>query len=557
MLTNLDAVEFETCTIGPLVLTTPVLRKLGLREIVDRHCPIAERADMGHGLVAELLVQCRLTEPTALYDMPEWATRYGITGLYPALAAAGQLNDDRVGRLLDVLYAQRAVIWGELIGRAARLYGVEFRRLHADSAPIKFAGAFAEQADIAGVPRLEPGYNPQGEWVQQLKLFALATGDGGLPVWFEALNGGAGDSPQYVPQFAAFCEHARLATLLPLHEVIVIGDRKMPTVENQLAWLRLGVSYIGPVTMQETHRETLRELLQAGQTWRELPYVAQRDAKKERSERTVYAGLSHTVHMTDPESGIQYAVRHLYIRSSALATHAAQRRQVEMSAIEREIQRIQKLVNKYDYTTPEIIVQRVQQKAFKKRAAQRYFTLEVRVHTDRPTAPLELCYTLDHASVRQEAELDGVYLVVAGGAVASWEDAAVFQEWKGQYKVEHCFRLTNQLFLVGPLFLKSATRIASLLFLIMVGCLVAGLLERQVRQALSARQEPIRGLMPEGRDTLRPTIRRILKAFAQYSLVIVRNQAGVIVAQQFAKLNAVQEQILQVLEIAHPAAVFG
>ena len=83
---------------------------------------------MGHGLVAELLVQCRLTEPTALYDMPEWATRYGITGLYPALTAAGQLNDDRVGRLLDVLYAQRAVIWGELIGRAARLYGVDFRR---------------------------------------------------------------------------------------------------------------------------------------------------------------------------------------------------------------------------------------------------------------------------------------------------------------------------------------------------------------------------------------------------------------------------------------------
>jgi len=557
MLTNLDDVEFETCTIGPLVLTTPVLRKLGLREIVDRHCPIAEQADMGHGLVAELVVQCRLTEPTALYDMPEWATRYGITGLYPALTAAGQLNDDRVGRLLDVLYAQRAVIWGELIGRAARLYGVEFRRLHADSAPIKFAGAFAEQAAVEGVPCLEPGYNPQGEWVQQLKLFALATGDGGLPVWFEALNGGAGDSPQYVPQFEAFCEHARLASWLPLHEVIVIGDRKMPTVENQLAWLRLGVSYIGPVTMQETHRETLRDLLKAGQTWRELPYVAQRDAKKERSERTVYAGLSHTVQVTDPESGIQYLVRHLYIRSSALATHAAQRRQAEMTAIEREIQRIQQLVNKYDYTTPEIIAQRVQQKAFKKRAAQRYFALEVRVHTDRPTAPLELCYTVDHARVRQEAELDGVYLLVAGGAVASWEDAAVLQEWKGQYKVEHCFRLTNQLFLVGPLFLKTAARIASLLFLIMVGCLVAGLLERQVRQALTARQEPIRGLMPEGRDTLRPTIPRILKAFAQYSLVIVRNQAGVIVTQQFGKLNAVQAQILQVLEMAHPAAVFG
>jgi hypothetical protein len=43
-------------------------------------------------------------------------------------------------------------------------------------------------------------------------------------------------------KFEAFCEHAQLATLLPLDEVIVLGDRKVPTEENQLAWLRLNVA---------------------------------------------------------------------------------------------------------------------------------------------------------------------------------------------------------------------------------------------------------------------------------------------------------------------------
>jgi hypothetical protein len=122
-------------------------------------------------------------------------------------------------------------------------------RLHADTASIKFAGLFADQPEDERVPRLEPGYNPQGEWVQQLKLFALAAGDGGLPVWFGALGGGGGDSASYVPQFEVFCHHAQLATLLPLDQVIVLGDRKMPTEEDQLAWLRLGVGYIGPTTM--------------------------------------------------------------------------------------------------------------------------------------------------------------------------------------------------------------------------------------------------------------------------------------------------------------------
>ena len=557
MIATLDDVEFETRMIGPLVLTTPVLRQLGLTEIIDRFCPVAEQADMGHGTVAEMVVQCRLTEPLALYDMPDWAERYGMAALYDVLERAEQLNDDRIGRMLDAIYDRRAVIWGELAGRAARAYGLDLSRLHADTAPIKFAGLFADQPEEEGVARLEPGYNPQGEWGQQLKLFALAAGDGGLPVWFDALSGGEGDGPNYVPQFEAFCEHAQLATLLPLDEVIVLGDRKMPTEENQLAWLRLNVGYIGPTTMQDHHLQVLRELLAAGQGWTELPYVAQRDADKKREERTVYEGLGHTVTLTDSESGNDYPVRHLYIRSSALAQHAAKRRRAEMAAIEAEIQRIQGLVNKYDYKTPEVVARRVQQKAFKKRQAQRYFEIQVVVREEQPEAAFELSYTVDREQVLQDAELDGVYLLVAGGPAARLDDASLLQEWKGQYKVEHCFRLTNQLFLVGPVFLKTPRRIASLILLIMVGCLVAGLIERQVRRVLAERQKPIRGLMPEGRDNLRPTIPRILKAFAHYSIIHVRRSDGTILGRQFAKLDAVQEQILDLLGFPCPAEEFG
>jgi hypothetical protein len=50
MATQLHEVEFETRTIGPLVLTTPVLRRLGFREMVNRHGPIAEQAELDHGV---------------------------------------------------------------------------------------------------------------------------------------------------------------------------------------------------------------------------------------------------------------------------------------------------------------------------------------------------------------------------------------------------------------------------------------------------------------------------------------------------------------------------
>jgi len=161
-------VEFETRTIGPLVLTTPFLRRLGLREVVNQLCPVAEQAHLDHGLVAELMVQCRLSAPQALYEMPSWATRYDIAALYPDIKDGNQLNDDRVGRLLDSMYPRRAMIWGEVIARAAQAYAIDLSRLHADTMPIKFAGLFAQQSGDETVPRLEPGYNPQGEWVQQL-----------------------------------------------------------------------------------------------------------------------------------------------------------------------------------------------------------------------------------------------------------------------------------------------------------------------------------------------------------------------------------------------------
>jgi len=164
--------------------------------------------------------------------------------------------------------------------------------------------------------------------------------------------------------------------------------------------------------------------------------------------------------------------------------------------------------------------------------------------------------TIDQERVTRDTALDGVYMLVAGGPAAQWDDASLLQEWKGQYKVEHCFRLTNQLFLCGPVFLKNAQRIVSLILLIMVGCLVAGLIERQIRRALAERHEPIHGLMPEGRDTLKPSVTRILRAFADYSLVLIKRMDGRLLQREFARPNPVQQQILEVLELPHPEALF-
>jgi hypothetical protein len=463
MATPLQEVECETRTIGPLVLTTPVLRRLGFREIVNRHCPIAEQAELDHGLVAALVTQSRLSDPTALYDRPGWAARLAIAALYPEIERTGQVNDDRAGRMLEALYDQRAVIWGDVVAKAARHYGRDLHRLHADTMAMTFAGLFADPPRDAGVPRLEPGDNPAGEWLQPWKLFALTARDGGVPVGFDMLSGGTGDRTTYAPPCAAFSNHARLARFFPLEDLILIGDRNMPTAENQVTWLRLHLGAIGLLTLQDHHRQTLRGLLAAGHPWHALPSVAKRDEAKLPAQRTLYRGLGHTVKVSDPQDPPRHwSVRHLYVHASALAGREATRRQSAMQAIEAELQRLQGLVNTYDDTTPEIITRRVQSKAFKKRPAQQYFAIEVVSPAARPAAPLELRSRVDDAQVQRDAALDGGYLLVAGGKAASLSDAERVAEWKGQSKVEHGFRLVNQLFLVTPLLLKTPQRMAAL-----------------------------------------------------------------------------------------------
>ena len=91
----------------------------------------------------------------------------------------------------------------------------------------------------------------------------------------------------------------------------------------------------------------------------------------------------------------------------------------------------------------------------------------------------------------------------------------------------------------------------------MVGCLVAGLIERQIRRVLAERQAPIVGLMPEGRDTLRPSVARILRAFGDYSLVVIQTADGRLLGRQVARPNRVQQQILEILGLPHPEVLFG
>ncbi len=109
-----------------------------------------------------LLRNLILNERRPLYTQAEWAARVepALLGLR-ADAQPVVLNDDRVGRALDLLFqADRASLMTELVLRTIREFHIDLDQLHNDSTTITFSGQYAG-ADghvVRGQPTLHVTY---------------------------------------------------------------------------------------------------------------------------------------------------------------------------------------------------------------------------------------------------------------------------------------------------------------------------------------------------------------------------------------------------------------
>ena len=83
----------DTINFGPLALIAPLLQRLDIAAIIDRHLPPDPQLAFSHGHVLSLLLAARLCQPTALINVPAWAEDTGADLLWYLPAAS--LNDDR------------------------------------------------------------------------------------------------------------------------------------------------------------------------------------------------------------------------------------------------------------------------------------------------------------------------------------------------------------------------------------------------------------------------------------------------------------------------------
>ena len=122
--------------------------------------------------------------------------------------------------------------------------------------------------------------------------------------------------------------------------------------------------------------------------------------------------------------------------------------------------------------------------------------------------------------------------------------------YRDEYRVERIFnRLKNRLN-IAPIFVKRNEQITGLTYLLTLGVRILTLLEFVVRRSLhqEAAQLPILHLENHQKTTDKPTAERLLKAFSNLSLTIIKNRAGEI-RRHLTPLSDLQLEILTRLDI--------
>ena len=156
--------------VGPLLLAWYFIRELDLIGTVDRALPQRGRQQLSVGEAVAALIASRLCSPSPLYDIAGWASGAALQELLGIPAVL--LNDDRLGRALEILAVYAETLRGTLAARAIERFGVDAGRLHVDLTALRVCGAYENSALVAN------GW-AQGEGVgRQVRALQAATADG-------------------------------------------------------------------------------------------------------------------------------------------------------------------------------------------------------------------------------------------------------------------------------------------------------------------------------------------------------------------------------------------
>lgn len=554
--------------IGGLPILNRFLERLRLVELLDEHLPRPDkRTTLPTSATLLVLVRNILIAREPIYGVRQWAAGFApdLLSLWPD--DLGRLGDDRLGRDLQRIFEHcgPAFILA-VVRQAVHEFQVGLDELHNDSTTISFYGDYPEaekeNSNRRGRPTAAITWGHSKDHRPDLKqlLYTLTiSDDGGVPVYFTSASGNVVDDQTHQQSWEL------LRDLVGGSDFLYVADCKLATTDNMDFIARHGGRFVSilPRTRKEDRkfRQSLREAPPSVH-WRHLYDVLDEEGHvKDRlstcaDEQVSAEGYRLLWYHSTRKAKRDAAARSRRLQRALAGLSDLRNRLTGPRTRFRELSKVQvavqEILQNFD-VEPWVTVSIEPKEQSEYRQADRGRPSEQTRYVRKVTTRYTLSWTINAEGLVEAQGDDGVFPLISNDR--ELDTAQLLRAYKRQPVIEKRFSQMKTDFAVAPVHLKNVARIQGLLAVYFLALLVQALLERELRQAMEAKEVDSLALYPEGRACTRPTTSRVLEIFApilRHELSLPNGGPSVEIVTE---LSPVQRKVLSLLKLPH--ATYG
>jgi transposase len=547
--------------------------KMGLPEVLDRHIPRHwTQRGLSWGWTAVIWLAYILTEgdhrkvsvETYLKGMHHTLSHLTAQSIEPL-----DLSDDRLSHLLQHL--SKPTYWHQ-IEHDLNARSIEVHALPQDVIRCDATTVSGDHEVTAG-GLLQFGHSKDDPTRPQIKVMMGSLDPLGMPLSTDVLSGERADDGLYIP----IIERMRIG--LNKTGLLFVGDCKMSALETRAYLARHHDWYLSPLPLTGATAEAMDAWITMGVRKGEADALERIWRTNDRGHEVLAAeGYELERTCSAPGSDMEWRERVLVVRSPLQATQQAaglekrlRHAETQLTALtpprgrgKRQITDEATLVEAIDRVLTAYRVDGLLSVAWEKQAEQttRYVGRgRGSVHREKRVIQ-KIRYHITHTARREDTIADlcqrfgwKAFVTNAAHKRLSLQEAVLC--YRNEYRVERIFNRLKSRVHIAPLFVKLNEQIEGLTYLLTLGVRVLTVTEFVLRRSLEQDQVRLPGLHLENKQKMtdKPTAERLLKAFADISLTIIKNAAGEDILRRLTPLSGLQEDILQRLGLG--TALYG
>jgi transposase len=481
-------------------------REIGLAKWLDAQDEQShERVGVGTATVAMILNGLGFSN-RRLYLVPQFFAAKPVERLLGTGITAEDLNEDRLGRALDWLYAHDpTTLFAGIALRARRAFEIGARQVYVDTTSFSVTGEYEQDLD-AHTLAVTYGYSRDHRADLKQWMLALATTrQGDVPLFCQTLDGNVSDKVSLVAAVEALAEQLRAEEEAPLF----VADSGLYSADTVARLSAAGVRWISRVP--QTSKQAQAALTVEDAAWqhngdlhwasvRQAPggerwIVVRTTAGEERARVTLRRQVGKTREQWEK------ALWHLGNRRFACEPDA-------QAALVHQLKQCPDWFSVHAH----LVAHPQHRQAGRPRRD---------VPPDREVWQVVAAVSLNEAALEQMAHRQAAFLVATNVLdPQQLSDQELIQTYKDQHSVERGFSfLKDPLFLASSVFVKKPERIVALSLVMVLCLLVYRLAEHRLREQLAASGQTIPTQV--NKPTHRPTMRWLFQCFEGTDLLYI------------------------------------